>query len=209
MAYENLIHWYETKGYDFSSDSFLEEIKSMDDIESKKKTLRDYADSVSEKSKKPFSKGQREGLRKALDTDEIGGEFERNLSKREEQEQLRAEQYTVEVKRIEGLKQIAEAEEFETEYSDITETIEIQNAKKVKEMRKEEIQEKMAKARAEKEAELYSPRVIESGIERAAEQGESISTILKVNLPAWMLKEKGPEYEIYKEMANEAVERYK
>ena len=64
MAYENLIKWYLSKGYDF--DDIADEVKSEDIIKKEITTLKDFADEVSDRSKKPFSKGQKEGLKKSL-----------------------------------------------------------------------------------------------------------------------------------------------
>ncbi|MBU0959695.1 MAG: hypothetical protein KKB31_07150 [Nanoarchaeota archaeon] len=208
---DRIISWYLTKGYDFTSESFLEEMKSDDDINKKITTLKDFADDVSSRSKKPFSKGQKEGLRKALESEDIKGEFERDLSKREEQEQIRAEAYTAEVKRIEGLKQISEAEEFETEYPDITETIEIQNAKKVKEIVKEEIVKRLQEAREREYLERFPD--IEGSIQ--SETRESLSTrgvrspasLIKIHVPSPILRERGEEYNTYLRMAEEVLIR--
>jgi len=213
MAYENLIHWYETKGYDFSNKDFLEAMKSEDDISETKKTLMDYADSVSGVSKKPFSKGQKEGLRKALDADEISGEFERDLRKRELQEQVRAEQYTAEVKRIKGLQQIAAAEEFETEYPDIKESIEIQNASKVKEMVKGEIVKGMAEAREREKLKQYEgAEAYLRGLTRESISRKAPRQLLKFNIPneMWSTKEgtwEGKTYSEYETIAREVMQR--
>jgi len=213
MAYENLISWYRTKGYDFEDDKFLEEMKSGDDIKNKVTTLKDFADDVSSTSKKPFSKGQKEGLRKALESDNISGEFERNLHKREEQEQIRAEQYTAEVKRIKGLQQIAAAEEFETEYKDIKETLEIQNAKKVREMVKKEIVERMAEAReAEKLKQYEGAESYLRGLTREDISRKAPRQLLKFNIPhkMWSTREgtwEGKTYEEYETIAREVMER--
>jgi len=209
MAYENLVRWYLTKGYDF--DNIADEVKSDDIIKKEIKTLKDFADEISDRSKKPFSKGQKEGLRKALESDTIQGEFERNLSKRELQEQVRAEQYTAEVKRIKGLQQIAAAEEFETEYPDIKETLEIQNASKVRGIVKQEIVSRMAEAREREYLERYPN--IEGSIQ--SETRESLSTrgvrspasLIKVHVPSPILKERGAEYDRYISMAEEVLVR--
>jgi len=209
MAYENLIRWYKASGYDF--DNIADEVMSNDIIGKKITTLKDFADDVSSTSKKPFSKGQKEGLRKALESDVIQGEFKRNLSKREEQEQIRAEQYTTEVKRIKGLQQIIAAEEFESEYKDIKESIEIQNAMKVRSMVKKEITTKMAEAREREYLERYTD--VEGDIQRETRESlsargvRSPASLIKIHVPNFVLRERGTEYEEYIRMASGVLVR--
>ena len=207
MAYENLVRWYLTKGYDF--DNIADEVKSDDIIKKEIKTLKDFADEISDRSKKPFSKGQKEGLRKALESDTIQGEFERNLSKRELQEQVRAEEYTAEVKRIKGLQQIAAAEEFETEYPDIKETLEIQNASKVRGIVKQEIVSRMAQAREKEYLERFqnTESRIRSETRETLAGTRSPHSLIKFWVPSPVLRERGEEYDRYIEIAKEVLVR--
>jgi len=211
MAYENLIRWYKASGYDF--DDIADEVMSNDIIKKEITTLKDFADEKSAVSKKPFSKGQKEGLRLALESDVIQGEFERNLHKREEQEQIRAEQYTSEVKRIKGLQQITRVEEFESKYKDIEESIEIQNAKKVRSMVKKEITSRMAEAReAEKLKQYRGAEDYIRGLTRERVDRRTPRAVLKFKIPSkmWSTREgtwEGKTYGEYETIATEVMQR--
>ena len=208
---DRIIDWYKTKGYDF--DDIADEVKSEDIMEKEIKTLKDFADEKSLEGKKPFSKGQKKAFMDVIDSDDVKGEFKRNLSKREEQEQVRAEEYTSEVKRIKGLQQIAAAEEFETEYTDIKESLEIQNASKVREIVKQEIVDMMAQAREiEKLKQYENAEDYLRGLTKESISRKAPRQLLKFNIPSnlWSTREgtwEGKTYGEYETIAKEVMQR--
>lgn len=209
MAYERLINWYLTAGYDFSSDSFLEEMKSDEQIKEKITTLVNYADNVSARSKKPFSKGQRTGLVKALDSDVIKGNFVTSLNEREELTKTDAVEYVAMIERIEGLQQISKTDEFVNVYPDIETSDEIKQTKGIREKRKKEITQKMSEARAREYRERYTD--VEGSIQSETEDSlrargvRSPASLIKIHVPNFVLRERGEEYDKYISMAKEVL----